>query len=57
MQIHGRKSTYASTQSFVSTNLPCYKQWAVMEDKNKVNQSVQLKQVFIVYLLYARLGA
>lgn len=45
MQIHGRKSTYASTQSFVSTDLPRYKQWAVMEDKNRVNQSIQLTQV------------
>lgn len=27
MQVHGGKSTYASTQSFISTDLPRYKQW------------------------------
>lgn len=31
MQVHGRKGTYTSTQSFVTTNLPCYKKWAVGE--------------------------
>lgn len=35
MQVHGRKSTYASTQSFISTNLPRYKQWAVLGKKKK----------------------
>jgi len=35
MQVHGGKSTYASTQSFISTNLPCYKQWAVWGKKKK----------------------
>lgn len=28
-----------------------------MEDKNRVNQSIELRQVFIEYLLHARLGA
>lgn len=28
-----------------------------MEDKNRVNQSIQFKEVFVEYLLYARLGA